>query len=81
MVATRREAQPTVMGQVTLPQQIKQKRGFTEGLGTDEHKALARFFTAARRGRESNQEPRCREILIRILRDLSERENDDRVDL
>ena len=61
--------------------QIKKKRGFTEGLRADEHKALARFFTAARRGRESNQEPRCREILIRILRDLSERENDDRVDL
>ncbi len=61
--------------------QLKKKRGFTEGLSADEHRALARFFAAARRGRESNQEPRCREILTRILRDLSEREIDDRVNL
>lgn len=61
--------------------QLKKKRGFTEGLSADEQKALARFFLAARRGRESSQEPRCREILTRILRDLSEREIDDRVNL
>ena len=37
--------------------QLKKKRGFTEGLSADEHRALARFFAAARRGRESKQEP------------------------
>lgn len=58
--------------------QLKKKRGFTEGLSAGEHGALARFFAAARRGRESNREPRCREILTRILRDLSESDVDDR---
>lgn len=61
--------------------QLKKKRGFTEGLSADEHRVLARFFFSARRGWESSQAPRCREILTRILRDLSEREIDDRVDL
>jgi GTPase Era involved in 16S rRNA processing len=60
---------------------LEKKQGFTEGLGADEHRAMVRFFAAARRGWESNQEPRCREILTRILRDLSEREVDDRVGL
>jgi len=53
---------------------LKKKQGFAEGLSTEERRALARFFAAARRGWESNQEPRCREILTRILQDLSERE-------
>jgi len=53
---------------------LKKKRGFTEGLSGDEHRALARFFFSARRGWESTQEPRCREILTHILRDLSEGE-------
>jgi hypothetical protein len=60
---------------------LKKKRGFTEGLSADEHRALARFFFSAKRGWESRQTPRCREILTRILRDLSESEIDDRMDL
>ena len=60
---------------------LKKKRGFTEGLSAEDHRVLARFFAAARRGRESSREPRCREILTRILRDLSESEIDERVSL
>jgi len=61
--------------------QLTKKRGFTEGLDRDEHKALAKFFAAARRGRESSQEPRCREILGQVLRDLSESRIDSRLGL
>jgi len=59
---------------------FKKKRGFAEGLSAGDHKALARFFSAARRGWESKHKAHCREILTRILRDLSERELDDRMD-
>ena len=61
--------------------QQKRKRGFTGALSADEHRALTRFFAAAKRGRSSKQEPPCRETLTRILRELSEREIDDRVNL
>ena len=61
--------------------QPRKKRGFTEGLSAEEHRALAGFFSAARRGWESRKEPRCREILTRILRDLSEQEVDQRLSL
>jgi small GTP-binding protein len=64
-----------------VPDKPLKKHGFTEGLSADEKRALARLFFAARRGWESSQEPRCREILTRILRDLSEGEVDDRLDL
>ena len=60
---------------------LNRKQGFTEGLSAEEQRALARFFGAARRSRESRQESRCREILTRLLRDLSEREIDERLDL
>ena len=61
--------------------QPKKKRGFTEGLSAGEHRALTRFFSAAKRGRDSHRTRHCREILSRILRDLSENEIDDRMDL
>ncbi len=61
--------------------EIKHKRGFTEALSTDEQKALAKFFASARKGRESNQEAYCREILTQLLRRLSENEVDSRVEL
>lgn len=61
--------------------QLKKKRGFTDGLSAEQNRALARFFSAARRVQELKQEPSCRKILTRILRDLSESEIDDRVDL
>jgi GTP-binding protein EngB required for normal cell division len=64
-----------------VPDKPLKKRGFTEGLSADDNRALARFFFAARRGWESSQEPRCRQILTRILRDLSEGAIDDRLDL
>jgi hypothetical protein len=60
---------------------IKKKKGFTEGLSAEQHRVLVRFFSTARRGWESNQESRCREILTGILLDLSETEIDDRLDL
>jgi GTP-binding protein EngB required for normal cell division len=60
---------------------FKRKRGFTESLPADDRKALAKFFEAAKKGRDSNQEERCRESLATVLRGLSTSELDDRVDL
>jgi hypothetical protein len=61
--------------------ELKRKRGFTEGLSPDQHKALAKLFQAARKGKESPQEPQAREIIKGILHDLSFAENDSRVTL
>jgi GTP-binding protein EngB required for normal cell division len=61
--------------------EIKRKRGFTESLPADDRKALAKFFEAAKKGRESNQEDRCREALAQVLRGLSTSELDARFNL
>ncbi len=61
--------------------QIRGKRGFTEGLPADDRKALAKLFDAAKKGRESSQEDRCREALAEVLRGLSTSDLDDRVNL
>jgi GTPase Era involved in 16S rRNA processing len=57
--------------------ELKRKRGFTEGLSSDEQKSLAKFFAAARRGRGAPYEESAREIVIGILRDLSRKDVDD----
>jgi small GTP-binding protein len=64
-----------------VPDSPLKKKGFTDGLSGEENRALARFFFAVRRGWKSSQEPRCREILSRILRDLSEQDIDERLEL
>ncbi len=61
--------------------QLIKKLGFTGELGRDEHKALAKFFAASRRGWKSSQEPRCRQILSQVLLDLSKSRIDSRIDL
>lgn len=57
------------------------RAGFTESLQAGEQRALAQFFAAARKGKESGLEPRCREILAGILRGLSTSTIDARGDL
>lgn len=49
----------------------KRRAGFTESLPASEQRTLAQFFIAARKGKESNLEPQCREILARVLLALS----------
>jgi GTPase Era involved in 16S rRNA processing len=60
---------------------LKRKRGFAEGLPSDDQRRLAKFFAAARRGKESPYEERAREIVINILRDLSRKDVDGPLDL
>jgi small GTP-binding protein len=61
--------------------ELKRKQGFTEGLRPEQQKALAKFFQAVRKGKETPQEPEVREIIKRILHDLSCAENDSRAAL
>ncbi|MGB5833020.1 MAG: GTPase/DUF3482 domain-containing protein [Thiohalocapsa sp.] len=58
---------------------LKKKRGFTESLSSDDHKALAKFFAAARAGKQSQHEDRAREIIRQVLRDLSRNDVDARL--
>lgn len=55
--------------------------GFTESLQVGEQRTLARYFAAARKGKESGLEPECREILAGILHGLSTSAIDARDDL
>ena len=57
--------------------ELKRKRGFTEALSTQEHRTLARFFAAARRGKDTPQEEQSRAIITEILRGLSVSDVDD----
>ncbi|MBK5941580.1 GTPase/DUF3482 domain-containing protein [Halochromatium roseum] len=59
----------------------KKQRGFTEALDGEDHKVLAKFFAAARKGKHSTQEQRVREILGSILHDLSTDKIDSRANL
>jgi len=61
--------------------EIQRKRGFTESLPPDDHKVLTKFFNATRKGKESPQEPRVREVITAMLRDLSTAEDDRRTQL
>jgi small GTP-binding protein len=58
---------------------IKHKRGFTEELSAEDHRTLARFFAAARRGKETPHEEQSRAIVVRILEGLSHSDIDARV--
>ena len=57
------------------------KRGFAEALAPEDHKALAKFFAAARKDRDSPHEARAREIIKGLLRDLSTNTIDSRANL
>ena len=57
------------------------RSGFTESLPASEQKTLARYFVAARKGKEPGIEPECREILAEILHGLSTGTIDARTDL
>ena len=59
----------------------KRRAGFAESLPASEQKTLARFFVAARKGKESSLEPECREILAEVLHGLSTSTIDARSDL
>lgn len=58
---------------------LKKKRGFTDGLSAGDHKTLAKFFAAARTGKQSPHEDNARETIRRILRDLSRNDVDNRL--
>jgi small GTP-binding protein len=58
---------------------MKQKRGFTEELSAEDHRTLARFFAAARRGKETPHEEQSRAIVVEVLRGLSRSDVDSRV--
>ncbi len=61
--------------------ELKEKRGFAESLAADDQRSLAKFFAAARRGKESPHEERARDIVINILRELSRNDVDGRLRL
>jgi hypothetical protein len=64
-----------------VPERELPRKGFTEELTPTEQRELARFFAGARRGKESDREDACRDIIKRILRDLSESRIDSRARL
>jgi hypothetical protein len=59
----------------------KRRQGFTESLTTEEHKVLAKHFTAIRKGKSSPCEPETREIVDRLLHGLANDRIDSRADL
>ncbi|MBK1724301.1 GTPase/DUF3482 domain-containing protein [Thiocystis violacea] len=61
-----------------VPDQDVSKHGFTEELSAQEQRTLAKFFGAARRGKASDLEEDCRDIIKRILRGVSLSEIDSR---
>ena len=64
-----------------VPDREIRPKGFTEALDSQDQRELARFFSDARRGKESEHEAACREILKDILRGVSLSEIDSRSDL
>jgi predicted GTPase len=60
---------------------LNRQRGFTESLTPEDHKVLAKYFAAARKGKESPNEDRVRDIIRDILRSLSLAEDDSRTQL
>ena len=60
---------------------LKHKRGFTEGLSSDDHKTLAKFFAAARTGKQNSHEERAREVIRQVLQQLSRNDLDGRLQL
>ncbi|BCU07137.1 GTPase/DUF3482 domain-containing protein [Allochromatium tepidum] len=64
-----------------VPDREIRSKGFTEELNAQDQRELARFFSDARRGRESEHEEACRDIIKGILRGVSLSEIDSRSDL
>ncbi len=58
---------------------LTRKRGFTEGLSSDDHKTLAKFFAVARAGKQNQHEERSREIIRQVLQQLSRNDVDGRL--
>jgi small GTP-binding protein len=69
----------------TAPDRVPDKdlpsKGFIESLGASQQRDLARFFDAARRGKSSDREDGCRELIKAILRDVAEGRIDSRANL
>lgn len=61
-----------------VPDKAIRKQGFSEELTASQQRELARFFSSARRGRESEREEECRVIVKTILRGVSLSEIDSR---
>jgi hypothetical protein len=57
------------------------KQGFTETLATEDHKIMAKFFAAARKGKNSPHEAQVRAIIERLLKGLATDQIDSRADL
>ncbi|MCK7578500.1 MAG: GTPase/DUF3482 domain-containing protein [Chromatiales bacterium] len=64
-----------------VPDREIRPKGFTEELDSQDQRELARFFSDARRGKESEHEQACRDIIKGILRGVSLNEIDSRIDL
>lgn len=64
-----------------VPDREIRPKGFSEELSAQDQRELARFFSDARRGRESDHETACRDIIKGILRGVSLSEIDSRSDL
>ncbi|AFL72489.1 GTPase/DUF3482 domain-containing protein [Thiocystis violascens] len=64
-----------------VPDKDIRRQGFSEELSAQQQRELARFFNSARRGKESEHEDACREIVKGILRGVSLSEIDSRSDL
>ncbi|PQJ95677.1 GTPase/DUF3482 domain-containing protein [Chromatium okenii] len=64
-----------------VPEKVIDKRGFTEELSSAQQRELARFFSAARRGRDLEREDVCRTIIKNVLRGVALSEIDSRGDL
>lgn len=56
-------------------------QGFTEALDAEDHKVMAKFFAAARKGKDSPHEARVREIIEQLLKGLANDQIDSRADL
>jgi GTP-binding protein EngB required for normal cell division len=61
--------------------ELRRKRGFTEALSSEDHRTLARFFAAARRGKETPHEEHSRAIVVGLLQGLSVSDVDERLAL
>ena len=64
-----------------VPEKDIPAKGFTESLSGQQQRELAKFFSAARRGKVYDREDTCRELIKGILRDVAESRIDSRADL
>lgn len=64
-----------------VPEKDIPAKGFSEALTAQQQRELARFFSAARRGKVCEREDQCRDIIKGVLRDVAESRIDSRADL